>query len=193
MAFPFTLVLLSIPSLIYIFVRRWHGDDARDVLGDIGWRDCSWADFLWGLGIAALVGVLSWLAAQAVPSDILKDPNLNLIGYAGLTVNARNMILIWIHEAIYIASGEEIFFRGFLGGMLIRRFGFAAGNTVQALIFLLPHLLVLRAHPVMFPLVIIKLISGWLLGWLYYHSESILPGWIAHSVANTLEVIATLM
>jgi membrane protease YdiL (CAAX protease family) len=193
MDFPLTLVLLSIPSLIYLAVRRWRGDPVKDMLSDLGWSDCRWVDFAWGLGIAAAVGGLGWLAARTVPPEILGDPSLNISGYSGLTINARNILLIWFREAVYIALGEEIFFRGFLGGILIRRFGFAAGNAVQALIFLLPHLLLLLVSPTLLPIVLVQLVAGWLLGWLCHSSGSILPGWLAHSVANTLGALAAMM
>jgi len=48
-----------------------------------------------------------------------------------------------LREAFYVALGEEVFFRGLLGGYLERRFGFMKGNTMQAFVFLLPHLLLL--------------------------------------------------
>lgn len=192
MDFPLTLVVLSIPSLIYLAVRRGRGDAAKDALADLGWRDCRRADFAFGLGIAAAVGGLGWLAARAVPPEILGDPSLNVSGYSGLTVNARSILLIWFREAVYTALGEEVFFRGLLGGILIRRFGFAAGNAVQALIFLLPHLLLLLVSPTLFPVVLVQLVAGWLLGWLCHRSGSILPGWLAHSVANTLGALAAM-
>jgi membrane protease YdiL (CAAX protease family) len=192
MDFPLTLVILSIPSLIYIWVRRWRRDPLDETLKNVGWQGCRPVYFLWALGITALLGGLGWLAIQTVPLEILEDPNLNISGYAGLSLTVRGVFSVWLREAVYIASGEEIFFRGFLGGGLIRRFGFAAGNTVQALIFLLPHLLLLLVSPTLWPVVLVQLVAGWLLGWLYYRSGSILPGWLAHSLTNTLGAIAAL-
>jgi membrane protease YdiL (CAAX protease family) len=39
---------------------------------------------------------------------------------------------------------EELLFRGLIGGRLSRRFSLLWANVVRALIFLIPHLLVLR-------------------------------------------------
>ena len=39
---------------------------------------------------------------------------------------------------------EELLFRGLIAGSLSRRFSLLWANVVQALIFLIPHLLVLR-------------------------------------------------
>ncbi len=30
--------------------------------------------------------------------------------------------------------------------------------------------------------------GGWLMGWLYYQSGSILPGWVSHSLVNAFGV-----
>jgi len=51
------------------------------------------------------------------------------------------------------AVGEEGFFRGLLGGVLIRRLGFGRGNLVQTLIFLVPHLALLLVDVRSWPIV----------------------------------------
>ena len=91
-----------------------------------------------------------------------------------------------------MALGEEIFFRGLLGGWLIRRFGFRNGNLIQALIFLLPHFLLLLVGLDLWPILAVQFVAGWLLGWLRFRSESILPGWLAHSLINALGAFAAL-
>jgi len=192
MDLPLTLIVLSIPSLIYIAVRRRRRETWNEVFHKIGWQGCRPVHYLWSLGITILVAGLGWLAIQTVPAEILEDPNINISGYAGLTLSVPSILLVWFREALYIALGEEIFFRGFLGGWLIRQFGFAVGNTIQALVFLLPHLLLLLVSQSLWPVIIVQLVAGWLLGWLRYRSDSILPGWLAHSLTNTLGALAAL-
>jgi len=75
---------------------------------------------------------------------------------------------------------------------LFRRLGFARGNTVQALVFLLPHLLLLLVSRSLWPVIVVQLIAGWLLGLLRYRSNSILPGWLAHSLTNALGALAVM-
>jgi membrane protease YdiL (CAAX protease family) len=99
-------------------------------------------------------------------------------------------MLAWAYEALYVALGEEAFFRGFLGGLLMRKLGFAAGNLVQAAIFLLPHLLILSVSVALWPLLVAQFLAGWLQGWLFYQSGSILPGWITHSLGNAFGALA---
>jgi len=192
MDLPLQLIVFSIPSLIYIAVRRRRGEKWNEVLGKIGWQGSQSIHFLWSLGVITLVGGLGWLAFQAVPSEVLQDPNINISDYTGWTLSFTSFLLVWLREAIYVALGEEIFFRGFLGGWLVRRLGFAIGNAIQALIFLLPHLLLLLVSQSLWPIIIVQLIAGWMLGWLRYRSNSILPGWLAHSLTNAFGAIAAM-
>jgi len=192
MDLPLQLIVFSIPSLIYVTVRRRRGEKWNEVFGKIGWQGSRPIYFLWSLGAMVIVGGLGWLAFQAVPAQVLQDPNINVSDYAGWTLSVTAFLLVWLREAIYVALGEEILFRGFLGGWLVRRLGFAIGNTVQALVFLLPHLLLLLVSQSLWPIIIVQLIAGWLLGWLRYRSNSILPGWLAHSLTNAFGALAAM-
>ncbi len=88
-----------------------------------------------------------------------------------------------------LALAEEMFFRGFVAGLLFRRFGFRTGNIIQALIFLSPHLLLLLVSLRLWPLLPLQLIAGWVLGWLRQRSDSIGPGWLAHALTNLLPAL----
>lgn len=192
MDLPLQLIVLSIPSLIYVAVRRWRGEKWNEVFRKIGWQGSRLIYFLWSLGVIIIAGGLGWLAFQTVPSEVLQDPNINISAYAGWTLNVTSFLLVWLREAIYVALGEEIFFRGFLGGWLVRRLGFVIGNTVQALIFLLPHLLLLLVGLNLWPIIAVQMVAGWLLGWLRYRSDSILPGWFSHSLINAFGALAAM-
>jgi hypothetical protein len=192
MDLPLQLIVFSIPSLIYVTVRRRRGEKWNEVFRKIGWQGSRPIYFLWSLGAMIIVGGLGWLAFRAVPSEVLQNPNINISEYTGWTLSVTSFLLVWLREAIYVALGEEIFFRGFLGGWLVRRLGFAIGNTVQALIFLLPHLLLLLVSLNLWPIIAVQMVAGWLLGWLRYRSDSILPGWLAHSLINAFGALAAM-
>ena len=192
MDLPLQLVVLSIPSLIYVAVHRWRGEKWSGILGKIGWQGCRPTYFLWSLGVMVVAGGLGWLALQTVPAEALQGPNVNISAYAGWMLSLTSFLLAWLREAIYVALGEEIFFRGFLGGWLVRRLGFATGNTIQAVIFLLPHLLLLLISLDFWPVIVVQMVVGWLLGWLRYRSDSILPGWLAHSLINAFGALAAM-
>jgi membrane protease YdiL (CAAX protease family) len=192
MSLPLQLIVFSIPSLIYVAVCKQRGKKWKGVFEKIGWQGSRPIYFLWSLGVIILVGGLGWLTFQAIPSEVLQDPNINISDYTGWTLSVASFLLLWLREAIYVALGEEILFRGFLGGWLVRRLGFAIGNTVQALVFLLPHLLLLLVSQSFWPTIIVQFIAGWLLGWLRYRSDSILPGWLAHSLTNAFGALAAM-
>ena len=186
MNIPLQLILLSIPSVIYLAVQKRREKKWGEVLGHIGWKSSKLKYYLWSLGVVILVAGLGWLALQLVPEDVLLDPNVSISKYADMVPSVASFLLVWLREAIYVALGEEIFFRGLLGGWLTRRYGFAIGNVVQSLIFLLPHFLLLLVSMSFWPMILVQLLAGWLLGWLRNHSDSILPGWLAHSLANAI-------
>jgi membrane protease YdiL (CAAX protease family) len=68
----------------------------------------------------------------------------------------------------------------------MRHLGFWVGNSLQSLVFLAPHLFVLRCGLELWPLLLAPLVSGWFYGWLLYRSGSILPGWLAHGLGIAL-------
>jgi hypothetical protein len=74
MDLPLQLIVLSIPSLIYVAVRRRRGEKGNEVLRKIGWQGSRPIYFLWSLGVILIAGGLGWLAFQTVPSPLLRRP-----------------------------------------------------------------------------------------------------------------------
>lgn len=192
MEIPWQLLVFTAPSLIYLAVRKWRGEKWNQTFEKLGWRGCRPVYFVWSLGVLAILLGLAWLATRLTPPDVFQRPNIGASYYAGWTRGVSAFLLAWLREAIYVTLGEEIFFRGFLGGWLIRRFGFIVGNTVQTLAFLLPHLLLLLVGLDLWPFLIVTLVAGWLQGWLRHSSGSILPGWLSHSLANAFGALAAM-
>ena len=92
---------------------------------------------------------------------------------------------------------EEIFFRGFLAKRLVRVMGFKWGNILQALIFGIIHLVLFRqlTKSTTFALAFIFVFSttaGWVIGFIKEKqgNGSIVPGWIAHGLGNTISYFA---
>ena len=108
------------------------------------------------------------------------------------------IIPIFISAVIKTGFCEELFFRGFLNKRLSHKFGFTAGNTIQAVIFGLLHgvFLLNTLSALTIALVIVFTATvGWFLG---YANEklgngSIVPSWIIHSLANIIPSLLFLL
>lgn len=184
-AIPQQLILFSIFPIVYSVYLRQKGVALREAFSWIGWVGGPPIWYLWALLVTVLLGILGFIAFQLIPPEIFDHPNLTASRYTGLTIRVSTILLIFTTEAISVALGEEIFFRGFLGGWLFRRLGFLIGNMVQSVLFLLPHLLLLTISIGFLPLIPIQFAAGWVYGWLRCRSGSILPGWLSHSLINT--------
>jgi membrane protease YdiL (CAAX protease family) len=189
---PAQLILFSIPSLIYFTSQIRRGEKWRSVLKNLGLNGCNGAFYLAGVGVAVAVGGLMLLVLRMVPSSVLESPMVSVSVYAGWSLSLSSFVYALLREAFYVALGEEILFRGLLGGFLERRFGFMKGNTMQAFVFLIPHLLLLLVSLSFWVVVVVQFLAGWIMGWLRSRSGSILPGWLAHSLVNALGALLTM-
>ena len=181
MEIPFQLIILSIPTILYMVARKLRAEAWGTILRKVGWTAGKPVYYLWALGAFAIVAALAAVVLRFVPADFLQGSSQ----YAGWKRSASTLLLAFLREGIYVALGEEIFFRGLLGGWLVRKLGFAFGNLLQAVIFLLPHLLLLQLGTAIWPVFVIQFAAGWLQGWLRYRSDSVLPGWLVHTLSNT--------
>lgn len=138
-----------------------------------------------------VLALMVW-AAVAVPSVAL------LSSAAGETASSRfagsgiyGAIAVLFYAFIQTGLSEEILFRGFLGKRLSEKFGFRVGNTVQAVVFGLVHVVLLSSAFTLLPLIgvgVLTAVSGWIMGWVNEEAAggSILPSWMMHSLANLL-------
>ena len=124
---------------------------------------------------------------------ILFVPTLYYIFYPDIFSSSGERMSFWLLAYVLIirpvySTGflEEVGFRGFLGKRLIGRFGFAIGNSLQALIFGVAHInLSMSFSSVVF---VIAVTGG--LGWIFgYITEkqaggSINYAWALHAFAN---------
>jgi len=96
-----------------------------------------------------------------------------------------------IHPVFETGFLEEVGFRGFVGKRLIRKFGFGAGNTLQAVIFGLAHNLIAAYRSsgliAAVGVFLITGVFGWIAGYVTEKQAggSIIPVWILHACANT--------
>lgn len=170
------LMVLSLPSLLYVnrLRRRATKDRAYAV---VGWQLGDAASYRLAVVVVLVAVPLTYAAFRLIPTRAYTSANVSV----GRATTVGGYVAVGV-----LALGEEILFRGLIAGLLIRRYGFAIGNVVQALIFLAPHLLLLLVSSSLWPLLPAQLIAGWLLGLLRERSNSIGPPALAHAATNML-------
>jgi membrane protease YdiL (CAAX protease family) len=179
--FP-TFVIFGLPVLAYAVFLGRKGTGRDEILSRLGLVRGAFAYYLVAVAISVVLAVFNRLAVALVPPTY--DPGAV---YSGLDPGPATAVLALLNESLNVALGEELLCRGLIAGWAMRRFGFYAGNALQTLVFLLPHLLLLFVDLSLLPFVLIAaLVGGWIFGWLRYRSGSIWPGWLLHSLGNAL-------
>ncbi|MDO5662744.1 MAG: CPBP family glutamic-type intramembrane protease [Brachybacterium sp.] len=162
-----TFLLYALPTVVYVIWRTRRGDEAADAIADAGARPGNLAEY----GIAAVtiipVALIGWGAMLLVPAGLLQA------GAGGLGQVLAPMVVIL---TMVRAAGQEIFFRGLLGGVLARRFGEGIGNLVQAALFALPTAALLAVSVGLLPIVLGQFLVGLLLGRLRMKLGTCFPG-----------------
>ena len=168
--------MYCVPTLVYVVVQS-RGPD-RTLKAAMTRAGASWGspgDYGWALLLVIPLVLAGWLAIVLVPADVLEMPGVTI---AQLTsVGAAVGVVLR-------AVGEEVFFRGLLGGVFMRRLGFGRGNLLQAVVFLIPHLALLLIDMRLWPLIPVQFAAGWLLGWLRYKTGTFVPGAAVHVLTN---------
>ena len=179
---PAQLLIYAIPCVIYAIVQRLRGRSWSQIASNLGLRSSQPVYYGWALMFFVVLGLFSWIMIPLFFPGYFDRPGIAASQYAGVEFGILTILYAFFREAVYVALGEELFFRGLVGGWLMRLFGFWVGNALQSLVFLAPHLFVLSGGLNLWPLLLAPLISGWLNGWLLYRSGSILPAWFGHSL-----------
>lgn len=109
-------VIFCVPTIIYVIVqsrgtdRTWRTATSR--AGLAGGRPRAYG---WAVAMLFPLILTAWLAVAVIPSEVLNLPGVSI----------EPLTSVGVALAIVLrAVGEEIFFRGLLAGVLIRRLGF---------------------------------------------------------------------
>ena len=181
--------LLQVGAVLLIAAGAWlafrRPRPFRDFVGLLPAR--------WTIVAAAFAGgaVLAFLITRLPAVQAMASAERTVVGetaQAGLTGEVAAILAI--RALLQTSLSEELLFRGLIGRNLVRRFGFTAGNTAQAGLFGLVHLLLLLSpaatYGLVLALVLFTAVVGWVLGWMNESlaDGSILPGWAAHGGGN---------
>lgn len=175
------LLFSAIPFIWWCFTKReqsfpaWVGLKKMD-------REKRTEMTLWVMGVTfvfCLLGVYIFHMMKGAPMAVSE--------FEGRGFSAVPAILIY---AIFsTAFSEELFFRGFLLKRVANRFGFAAGNAVQAILFGVLHgfFFFSAIGPVKALIILVfTMIIAALMGYINEKKAagSIFPSWIIHAASN---------
>lgn len=189
------VIVLSLIPFIFFLLRK---DKTVSFLKYLGLYKPSKKSIIYSFAASSLflfVGIVMIFFDDGFQQIVTNPPsvtgNIRIIESKSIA-----FVVILIIALIKTSLTEEIFFRGFIAKRLMKALGYKTGNIIQALIFGLVHLLIFwkLMHPTLFVLMFIFIfstIAGWVIGLIKekYANGSIIPGWIAHALGNTLSYI----
>lgn len=142
--------------------------------------------------IAMTVGVF-WLIGEWNLYS-MKDTETadSAFSQGGITV----VPVVLVYAVMHTALTEEILFRGFLLKRIASRFGFVAGNTIQAALFGIIHAVGFFNQVGFLTAVLVFYFTGGIAFVMGYINEkkadgSIIPSWTIHSVTNIISGLVT--
>lgn len=177
------LLVAGIPFLGYLAYHKWRRKlefaiIARRAGLQLGER--RYLGYCLVLALASVLVIAIWQPALAPFSR----PGSPQRPFLGLGLSGSSVLMALLYGVVQTGFAEELLFRGLIAGSLSRRFPFMWANLGQALIFLLPHLLILRIMPEMWPILPIVFAAALVVGWVRIRSGSMIGPWVVHASVN---------
>lgn len=151
----------------------------------VGWRPIErgqiWLPFAIVI-VAMTLQVAYGLALAAF--DVEPDPKLP----DAMFENAIPLVMLLITTLAIAPVVEETFFRGFIFGGLLRKWGIVWAGLFSSFLFALAHI----GNPGYFYLLPLVGALGGLFAWGYYYSRSLYTNIAAHMIFNSIAMIITL-
>ena len=177
------VLLAGLPFLVYFIFHKWRhrrsiGDIARRAGLQVGTpRYLAYALLI---ALAPVIALVNWTP----PLEAWISEGSAFRSFEGLGLGTVSIAMALLYGVIQTGFCEEFFFRGLIAGSLGRRLPLAWANVIQALIFLVPHALLLLVSMDYWPLLPQVFIFALLAGWLRIRSESITGPWLIHAAGN---------
>jgi membrane protease YdiL (CAAX protease family) len=176
-------VLAGIPFLGYFIWHKWrHKRRFAEIARRAGLQGSGIRHLLISAVIAlAVAGVL--LLWQPPVAPFLQEGSPQR-PFAGLGLGMQAIVMALLYGVVQTGFVEELVFRGLIAGSLARRLPLVWANLLQALIFMLPHLLIFKTMPQMWMLLPLVFVLALAMGWVRIKSGSILGSWLMHATLN---------
>lgn len=182
-AFLQVTLLGGVPFLSYFIYQKWRhkrtfGEAARRAGLQLGAR--RYLFYSLGFALAGVVMLVLW----APRVELFTRQGSAQRQFIGLGLSMSAITRAFLNGALQTAFTEELLFRGLIAGSLSRRLPILWANVSQAFIFFLPHVLILRFAPELWPVLPLVFAGALLLGWIRIKSESIVGPWLMHASGN---------
>ncbi|MEE2901719.1 MAG: CPBP family intramembrane glutamic endopeptidase [Myxococcota bacterium] len=137
------------------------------------------------LGFATMTAIIAAIATWNWMSvDIFLHGHSPQAPFLGLGIGKKAIVMALLYGVVQTGFTEEVFFRGLIGGAVMRRFGLWRGNVLQSLIFLGPHLFLLVVMPEQWKILPVIFAGALWGGWLLHKSGSFVGPWLIHAAVN---------
>lgn len=177
------LVLVGLPFLGYFLYQKWRH---KRRLGEISRRaglQIGDKKYLVYSALFAIVCVVLLLVWQP-PLESFTGEGSPQRAFVGLGLSGTSIAMALLYGVVKTGFSEELLFRGLIAGSLSRRLSLPWANLWQALIFLLPHLLILHTRPELWGVLPVVFVGALVSGWLRIKSGSIFGPWLIHAALN---------
>lgn len=173
-------------AAVYLLVIRYRaGVSWREALGRAGLRIGELRYY--GYGALSLVGLAPAIyLMHRVVEEAGGNSSSPYLAFETSGFTPMAALAAVTYGIVSAGFGEELVFRGLIGGALDRRMRRRRANLTQALVFLAPHLLILILVPTVWWLLVPGVFGMALIcGWLRLGSGSIGPAVLVHGGGNT--------
>ena len=177
------LVFAGLPFFAYFVYQKWrHKRPFGEILRRAGLQ----------LGAGRYLAYSAAFACAGVAILVLWPPPLDPLvrkgspqrPFVGLGLGGPAVLMALLYGVVQTGFPEELLFRGLIAGSLSRRLPLLWANLGQALIFFIPHLLVLTVMPEMWGILPIIFAVALFCGWVRIKSGSIFGSWLLHASGN---------
>jgi membrane protease YdiL (CAAX protease family) len=176
-------VLGALPFLLYFAHQKWRRQRGFIEVARRAGLQLGDGRYLFYSMACAAVAVLI-LVIWPPPLEPFLRPGSPQESFRSLGLSATSIVMALLYGVIKTGFTEELLFRGLIAGSLSRRLSLVWANIIQAAIFLLPHLLVLKVMPEMRNILPVIFVIALFVGWVRIKSGSIIGGWMIHASVN---------
>jgi membrane protease YdiL (CAAX protease family) len=174
------VVIAGLPFLGYVGYQKWR---RRRSMREIVRRAGLQRGQVRYVGYCAVIAV-AILVLWRPPLDALVREGSPQRPFRGLGLGGPAVPMALLYGFVQTGFTEELLFRGPIAGSLSRRISIWWADLVQAVLFLVPHMLVLRVMPEMWGVLPFIFAGALFVGWVRIKSGSIVGPWLIHGSLN---------